>query len=60
MVSYEQLIINKDNRLKTLKFWKVYSDGTFGLESEIPDPHFSTNDDHWILKANTNVSFEIF
>jgi len=38
-----------------LKFWKVFSDGTFALESEVPDPHFSSGFDKWIIKPNTSV-----
>ncbi|CAI2384232.1 unnamed protein product [Moneuplotes crassus] len=66
MITYEQLNqcsspndeaqLNTDINLKTLKFWKVYSDGTFGLEAEVPDPHFSSGNENWMLKANTSAS----
>jgi len=67
LITYEQLnqsstkdgpnaSLNTDINLKVLKFWKIYSDGTFGLECEVPDPHFTTNDSDWILKSNTRLS----
>jgi hypothetical protein len=46
---------NTDIKLKTLKFWKIYSDGTFGLESEVPDPHYNSYGEKWQMKANTRV-----
>ena len=45
-----------DIDIKVLKFWKIYSDGTLGLECEVPDPHYMSHCSDWIVKANTDVS----